>query len=59
MFFDGRFIETLVFDYDRLMPDHRVEGPSIIEMKHSCCVVAPDWEATVDEYRNLQLEKLR
>jgi N-methylhydantoinase A/oxoprolinase/acetone carboxylase beta subunit len=59
VFFDGGFRETAILDYDKLGPTHQIEGPSIIEMDHACCVVAPSWDATMDEYNNLILEKVR
>jgi N-methylhydantoinase A len=59
VFFDGQFIDTSVFDYDKLMPNHKIEGPSVIEMAHACCVVTPNWDVTVDVYRNLVLKKVR
>ena len=58
IFFDGKFSDIVFYDYGKLMPTHRIEGPSVIEMEHACCVVAPKWEVTVDEYKNLKLNKL-
>jgi len=57
--FDGESRDTVVFDYEKLIPSHKIKGPSVIEMDHSCCVVAPNWDVTVDERRNLILNRVK
>ncbi len=55
--FSGVEFDTAIIDYEKLMPTHKMVGPAIIEMKHSCCVVAPNWKMEVDEFKNLLLTK--
>jgi N-methylhydantoinase A len=57
--FDGEHRDTVIFDYEKLMPTHKIKGPLIIEMEHACCVVAPNWDVTVDQYKNLILNKVK
>jgi N-methylhydantoinase A len=51
--FNGRFIDTTIFDYERLETHATVVGPSIVEAPLTTIVVPPGYQATVDAYRNL------
>ena len=58
-FFLGRddgFIETPVYDGQKLTPGHLVVGPAIIEEPDTTIVVYPKQEAMVDQYRNYVIE---
>jgi N-methylhydantoinase A len=47
------FIETAVYERDRLRPGHVVEGPCLVEEIASTTVITPGAVGTVDEYGNI------
>jgi N-methylhydantoinase A len=54
----GEFKEMRVceiYEYDRLAPGNRIEGPAIIEGPHTTVVIHPKQWASVDNYLNLIL----
>ncbi|MGQ9679241.1 MAG: hydantoinase/oxoprolinase family protein [Candidatus Bathyarchaeia archaeon] len=51
------WVETPVYDRDRLTPGFQINGPAIVEQYDSTSVIYPDWSGTVDGYCNLILEK--
>jgi N-methylhydantoinase A len=53
----GDFIETDIYDGEKLSPGNIVRGPSILEMAGTTVVVAPGYSARLDEYRNVFLER--
>jgi len=57
VYFNGSFIETPIFDFDKMGVGQEVHGPAVIEMKHSCTVVLPEWKARIDRYKNIFLER--
>ena len=46
--FDGRWIETGLFEREDLRPGARVSGPAVVLETTSATVVAPGWNAEVD-----------
>ncbi|MEZ4571222.1 MAG: hydantoinase/oxoprolinase family protein [Thermomicrobiales bacterium] len=52
---DG-WIDTKVYDRDRLQPGMTFEGPAIVEERESTCVIHSGNRATVDEYLSLIVE---
>jgi len=50
------FVETQVYDHDRLMPGALIEGPAIIEQRASTAVAGPGDRVTSDAYLNLTIE---
>ena len=46
-----------VYDRGRLRSGHIIYGPAIIEQKDSTTLLLPSFKASVDEYRNLVIEK--
>jgi N-methylhydantoinase A len=52
----GKFIETLVYDYERLPVGGHVRGPAIIELPFTTALVPPEHRVTVDPYMNLVME---
>jgi len=50
------FVDTPVYDHDRLVPGASVQGPVIIEQRASTAVVGPGDRVAVDAYLNLTLE---
>jgi len=54
--FARRFLETPVYDYDRLTVGAAVKGPAIIELPFTTTLVPPDHKVTVDLYANLVME---
>lgn len=57
VYFEGKFYDTLIYDYDKLMSGHKLDGPAVIELKDSCTVVFPQWRALVGDYGNVVMEK--
>ena len=53
----NEFVETPVFDRDRLQTGNRVAGPAVIEQMDSTTLVLQGQTATVDAYHNLIIEE--
>ena len=51
-----KFVDALVYDYEKLGMGTVVRGPAIIELPFTTTLVAPDHKITVDPYRNLVME---
>jgi N-methylhydantoinase A len=56
-YFGGESHETPVSDRERLTAGTDVDGPAIIEGGESTVVVPPAWEATVDDWGTLVMER--
>jgi N-methylhydantoinase A len=50
--FDGRFVDTPVYDGEGIGHGHRLEGPAIIEERFTTIVVYPGWTAELDRHGN-------
>ena len=46
-------LEVPGYDFERLRPGNRVEGPAIVWTPITTLVLAPGHSARVDEYKNL------
>ena len=57
VYFDEAFVRCPVYDRDRLPESAVVVGPAIIEEFGSTTVVFPAWQARVDDFGNLRLER--
>jgi N-methylhydantoinase A len=53
---ERKFIETPVYDYERLGVGAAVKGPAVIELPFTTALVPPDHRVTVDPYMNLVME---
>jgi N-methylhydantoinase A len=53
---DRKFIDTPVYNYDRLGVGAVVRGPAVIELPFTTALVPPDHKVTVDPYMNLVME---
>jgi N-methylhydantoinase A len=51
--FEGEWVETPVFDRERLRPGNRFEGPAIVHEYSATMVLPPGCRAEVDEYSNI------
>ena len=51
---DG-FLETPLFDFDKLLPGNEVNGPAIIEADETTIVVPPGYNASLDGFKNIEL----
>ncbi len=51
--FEGKQIETPIYDREKLKPGNRIAGPAIITQKDSTTVILPDHHGKVDEYLNI------
>jgi N-methylhydantoinase A len=47
------FVETQLYDRDRLFPDAQLSGPAVIQQYDTTTIVPPGAALWVDEYRNL------
>jgi N-methylhydantoinase A len=56
LYFDGRDLDTNIFDVAQLRSGDRIDGPAVVEDPRSTVVVMPDQRASVDELRNLIVE---
>ena len=57
VYMDGNHLEIPVFDRKRLRCGNRIKAPAIIEQVDSTTVVFAGYAATVDQYRNLIIER--
>jgi N-methylhydantoinase A len=51
----GETREVNGYDFERMVPGHRIEGPAVIWTPITTMVIAPGQSAQVDEYKNLVL----
>ena len=51
--FDGKQLETPIYDRAKLRPGHKIAGPAIVTQKDSTTVILPDHHGKVDEYLNI------
>ncbi|RMF24263.1 MAG: hypothetical protein D6760_03685, partial [Deltaproteobacteria bacterium] len=57
-YFAGRgFVETAVYDGDRLNAGNAVAGPAVLETEGTTVLVPPLWVARYDEHRHILLER--
>jgi N-methylhydantoinase A len=56
-FFEGKMMETAIYDGDKLLQDHVIPGPAIIEEKATTVVIPPGFSCRVDQYGGYNLEK--
>ena len=56
-FFEARFMETLVYDVEKLEFGNKVNGPALLEQATTTVVVPPGWMVTCDEYGNFEVKK--
>jgi len=59
IYMDGRFIETPIYERKRLKCGNEIKSPAIIEQLDSTTVLFEGYNATVDRYRNLIIERER
>jgi 5-oxoprolinase (ATP-hydrolysing) len=57
VFFDGQWLETTLFDRERLGPGQRVQGPAIVVERTTTIVVEPGWQAFVTAGNDLELSR--
>jgi N-methylhydantoinase A len=53
---DRRFIDTPVYDYERLASGAVVKGPAVIELPFTTTLVPPDHKVTVAPFMNLVMQ---
>ena len=54
--FDGRFVDTPVYDGEALGAGHHIEGPAIVEERFTTIVVYPGQVAELDRHGNYAIE---
>ncbi len=57
VYFDGQFRECPVLERLTLKAGDEIEGPAIVEEYDSTVVVAPDWNARIDDVGSLIMER--
>ncbi|RMG58958.1 MAG: hydantoinase/oxoprolinase family protein, partial [Deltaproteobacteria bacterium] len=55
--FRGDWLETTVFEREKLLPGNEFSGPAIVVEYSSTIVVPPGWSVSVDGFSNLVLER--
>jgi len=50
------FVETAIYEHDRLQPNNVIEGPAIVESPTSTIVIPPEKLAKVDPFLNIIIE---
>ena len=53
---ERKFIDTPVYDYERLKVGSTVRGPAIVELPFTTTLVPPEHKVTIDAYMNLVME---
>ncbi len=51
--FEGKELDTPIYDRDKLKSGHTIKGPAIVTQKDSTTVILPDHHGKVDEYMNI------
>ena len=51
-FFDGGYIETPIYDSQKLKAGNIISGPAIIEVPTTTAVIPRNFQCRVDEYNN-------
>jgi N-methylhydantoinase A len=52
------FIDTPVYIFEKLKPGNVVNGPALVEARHTTFVVDPGWRFTLDLYQTSILQKI-
>jgi N-methylhydantoinase A len=56
VYFEGRWLDTPIYDRSKLLPGNRINGAAIVVEYSSTTVIPPFAKAFVDEYGNLIIE---
>lgn len=56
--FYGKRYDTKIYKRSTLMEGHQFPGPAIIEELTATTVVPPTYEVTIDEYKNIMINKM-
>jgi N-methylhydantoinase A len=51
-FFQGNYVETPIYDSEKLKPGNIIFGPAIIEVPTTTAVIPRDFQCRVDDYNN-------
>ncbi len=51
--FDGKHLDTPIYDREKLRAGHKIAGPAIITQKDSTTVILPEHHGKVDAYLNI------
>ncbi|HAJ33696.1 MAG TPA: hypothetical protein DCK79_10095 [Candidatus Atribacteria bacterium] len=51
-----KFIDTPIYDREKLKPGNLIEGPAVIEERITTIIVHPNWNARVDGFNNIIME---
>ena len=57
VYFDGAYRATPIFERNRLVSLHRIDGPAMIEESGSTTVIPEGWHAQVLEHGEIMLER--
>ncbi len=52
----GGFCDTPVYDFHRLLPGNVIQGPALVDARHTTFVIEPSWRFTLDHFFNGVLE---
>ena len=55
VYFDGGFVDTPIYEHDRLSPGNRIVGPAILEGRNTTMPLHPGQELTVDAFMNMTI----
>ncbi len=58
VYFNHRFFDTAIYDYEKLGYGNVIEGPAIIEAPTTTVVIFPEQKVVMDEYNNIVFERL-
>jgi len=53
VYFEGKFVDTPIYEMTRLAPGNAFSGPAIVECPNSTLVVHPGQDVSVDKFGNV------
>ena len=53
MFFDGKFMESTIYQRENMLPGNAIQGPAMIEEYAASTPIPPHHTAKIDEFRNI------
>jgi 5-oxoprolinase (ATP-hydrolysing) len=58
MYADGQWRKAFLYDRNMLVPGDHIDGPAIIVEPHGTNILEPGWQATMNEGRDLILQRI-
>ena len=56
-YFEDRFFDTVIYDFDAIQAGNIIPGPAILEHVDTNYIIPPNWYVELDQYRTLWLKR--